>query len=128
LLKGKKAFGCKWVFEKNQGSLDGDIIHYKARLVAKDYAKREGIDYYEVFSHIVKHSSIRILLALAVQYKLELDQLDLKTAFLYGDLDEEIFYVSAYGVQYYRKREYSVQVEEIALWAKIIAKTVIQEF
>jgi len=66
-------------------------MHYKARLVAKGYAQGEGIDYNEVFSPIVKHSSIRILLALRAQYDYELDQLDVKTAFLHGDLEEEIY-------------------------------------
>ncbi|KAG9450795.1 hypothetical protein H6P81_010760 [Aristolochia fimbriata] len=59
-------------------------------LVAKGYAQKEGIDYNEVFSPIVKHSSIRILLALVAQLNLELAQLDVKTAFLHGDLREEI--------------------------------------
>ena len=67
------------------------MMRYKARLAAKGYAQREGIDYNEVFSPVVvKHSSIHILLALVAQYELDLDQLDVKTAFLHGDLDEEI--------------------------------------
>jgi len=60
-------------------------------LVAKGYAQRESIDYNEVFSHVVKHSLIQIFLALVAQYELELDQLDVKTSFLYGDLEEEIY-------------------------------------
>ena len=52
------------MFAKKQGSLDGDTVYYKARLVAKDYAQREGINYNEALSLVVKHSSIRILLAL----------------------------------------------------------------
>ena len=79
------------MYAKKQGSLQEDIVHYKARLIAKGYAQREGIDYNEVFSPVVKHSSIRILLALVAQYELNLDQLDVKTAFLHGDLDEEIY-------------------------------------
>ena len=63
----------------------------QGRLVAKGYAQREGIDYNEVFSPVVKHSSIHILLALVAQYELDLDQLDAKTAFLHGDLYEEIY-------------------------------------
>ena len=62
LPKGKRAIGCKWVFTKKQGSSDGDTVCYKAKLVAKGYAQRKGIDY-EVFSPSVKHLSIRILLA-----------------------------------------------------------------
>jgi len=66
LSKIKKAIGCKWLYARKHGSLKEDIVRYKARLVAKGYAQREGIDYNEVFSPIVKHSSIQILLALAV--------------------------------------------------------------
>jgi len=78
------------VCKKKHGSSDGDTVRYKARLVAKRYTQRESIDYNEKFSPVVKHSSIRILLALIAQYELKLDQLDVKTAFLYGDLEEEI--------------------------------------
>ena len=91
MLKGKKAFGYKWVFTKKQGSLGGDIVCYKARLVAKGYGEREDIDYNEVFSPVLKHLSIQILLALVAQYELKLDQLDVNIAFLHDDLDEKIF-------------------------------------
>jgi len=82
---------CKWVFTKKQGSSYGDIVRYKVRLVAKGYTQREGIDYNEILSHVVKYLSIRILLALVVQYELKFDQLDVKTTFLYGNLEEEIY-------------------------------------
>jgi len=91
LPKRKKMIGCKWVFEKIQGPLDSDIVRYVARLVAKGYAQREGIDYNKVFSPVVKRSSIRIFLALVAQYELELDQFDIKNAFLHSNLEEEIY-------------------------------------
>ena len=91
LPKGKKEIGCKWVYTKKEGTTGKDSVLFKARLVAKGYAQIEGIDYNEVFSPVVKHSSIRILLAMVAQFDLELVQLDVKTAFLHGDLEEEIY-------------------------------------
>jgi len=64
LPKGKKAIGCKWVFAKKEGFPNKEDVPYKAGLVAKGFAQREGIDYNEMFSPVVKHSSIQILLAL----------------------------------------------------------------
>ena len=58
--------------------------------MVKDFAQKECIDYNEIFSLIIKHTSIRIILALVTEYELGLPQLDVKTAFLYGDLEEEI--------------------------------------
>ena len=72
LPKRKKMIGCKWAFAKKQRSLKGDIVRYKDRLINKGYPQREGIGYNEVFSPIVKHSLIQILLALVAQYELEL--------------------------------------------------------
>ena len=91
LPKRKKAIGCTWVFAQKQGTLDGDNVHYKTRLVTIGYVQREGIDNNVIFLSVVKYSSIRILLALVAQYELELDHLDVNTAFLYGDLYKEIF-------------------------------------
>jgi len=69
---------------------DSETVHYKAKLVVKGYTRKEGINCNEVFSHVVKHFLIKIFLASVAQYNLELDQVDVKTAFLHDDLDEEI--------------------------------------
>ena len=75
---------------------------------------REGIDYNEVFSP-VKHSSIRILLALAIQYDYELDQLDVKTAFLHGDLEEEIYMTQPLGFKVVGKEKLVCKLEKSLL-------------
>lgn len=64
---------------------------FKARLVAKGFTQIEGIDYNEIFSPVVKYVSIRLLLSMVVNCDMELEQLDVKTTFLHGTLDEEIY-------------------------------------
>lgn len=90
LPKGKKPVKCKWIFTKKRG-LNEELLRYKARLVAKGYSQQFGIDYSETFSPVVRYSTIRILLALAAQNDLEMEHLDVKTAFLNGDLEEIVF-------------------------------------
>ena len=66
-------------------------LKYKARLVVLGYVQKKGLEYHDIFAPVVRHTSIRILLALVAHYDMELEQLDVKTAFLHGDLDEEIY-------------------------------------
>ena len=89
--KVQKAVGSKWIFKKKIEVSQQSVVRFKARLVAKGYTQQEGIDYNEVFSPVVKHSSIRIMLAIVNHLDWELHQLDVKTAFLNGELEETIF-------------------------------------
>ena len=90
LPKGRKALRNKWVFKLKKDS-DGKLLKYKARLVVKGFGQKKGIDFDEIFSPVVKMSSIRVVLSLTASLDLELEQLDVKTAFLHGDLNEEIY-------------------------------------
>ena len=87
----KRIVGCKWIFKFKEGIPGVEPPRFKARLVAQGFTQVEGIDYNEIFSPVVKHVSIRLLLSIVVNFDLELEQLDVKTAFLYGTLDEEIY-------------------------------------
>ena len=70
---------------------DEKLLKYKARLVVKGFCQKQGIDFDEKFSSIMKMCSIEVILGLTAFMNLELEQLNVKTAFMHGDLDEEIF-------------------------------------
>ena len=90
LPKGHKAIALKWVFKLKRDT-NGDIIKHKARLVAKGYVQRHGIDYEEVFAPVTRLETVRLLLALAVKNEWEVHHLDVKSAFLNGVLQEEVY-------------------------------------
>ena len=94
--KGAKIVGCKWVYKTKLDS-QGNIERYKARLVAKGFTQREGIDYNETFSPVSCKDSFRIIMALVAHYDLELHQMDVKTAFLNGDLEENVYMAQPKG-------------------------------
>ena len=89
LPAGKTTLENKWVYRLKEE--DGGKYTYKARLGVKGFAQKKGIDFDEVFSPIVKMTSIRTILSLAAAEDLHLEQLDVKTTFLHGDLEEEIY-------------------------------------
>ncbi|GKF98715.1 retrovirus-related pol polyprotein from transposon TNT 1-94, partial [Tanacetum coccineum] len=89
-LAGQKLVSYKWLFKIREGIEGVQNPRYKARLVARGFTQREGIDYNKVYSLVVRHTSIRIILALAACKDYELEQLDVKTAFLHGNLEEVI--------------------------------------
>lgn len=95
---GRKAIANKWVFKTKIGG-DGKIDRYKARLVVKGCSQREGIDYYETFSPVVRYASIRYLVAMAARLDLDIDQMDVVTAFLQGDLNEEVYMKQPVGIE-----------------------------
>jgi hypothetical protein len=82
--------GCKWVLKKKLRP-DGTIDKYKARLVAKGYTQKEGEDFFDTYSPVARLTTIRVLLSLAASHGLLVHQMDVKTTFLNGELEEEIY-------------------------------------
>jgi hypothetical protein len=87
---GCKPIGSKWVFKKKLRP-DGTIEMYKARLVIKGYSQKEGDDLFDTYSHVARLTTIHVLLSLAASHGLLVHQMDVKTTFLNGELDEEIY-------------------------------------
>ena len=98
LPEGRSAVGCKWVFKVKYNG-EGKVERFKSRLVAKGCSQRYGIDFEETFSPVVRFTSIRTLLALAVHKDMIVHQMDVVTAFLNGKLDEEIYMQQPEGYQ-----------------------------
>ncbi|KAH9668238.1 hypothetical protein KPL70_021339 [Citrus sinensis] len=100
----RRVVGCKWIYKVKEGLTQTEPRRFKARLVAKGYTQKEGVDFQEVFSPVVRHASIRVILALTAVEDMELDQLDVKTAFLHGRLQEEIFMSQPEGYEDPKKK------------------------
>ena len=81
LPPGSKPLGCKWIFKRNMKT-DGSIDKYKARLVAKGYKQKEGLDYFDTYSPVMRMTSICMLIAIATLHNLEMHQMDVKNSFL----------------------------------------------
>lgn len=90
LPSNKKAIGCKWVY-KLKFDDEGNICRYKARLVAQGFSQKYGEDYDEVFAPVARSTTLRILLSVAGMNDYHIKHFDIKTAFLYGEIEEEIY-------------------------------------
>ena len=97
-----KPIGCKWIYKRKRG-VDRRVETFKVRLVAKWYTQKEGIDYEETFSLIALVKSIRILLSIDAVLDYEIWQMDVKTAFLKGHFEEDIYTQQPYG--FIKKRQ-----------------------
>lgn len=104
LPKGKRALKNRWIYRVKQEH--NSRLRYKARLVVKGFSQRKGVDFDEIFSPVVKMSSIRVVMGLAASLDLEIEQMDVKTAFLHGDLQEEIYMEQPEGFTAKGKEEY----------------------
>jgi hypothetical protein len=87
LLTRRNPIGSKWIFKKNMNE-EGKVEKYKARLVAKGYSQVEVIDFGDIFSPVAKLTSIIFMIFVAAAFDFEVEQMDVKTTFLHGDLEE----------------------------------------
>jgi len=90
LPKGHKSIGVKWVYQAKKNA-KGEIERYKARLVTKGYSQKAGIDYDEVFAPVAHLETIRLIVSLAAQQKWKIHHMDMKSTFLNGVIEEEVY-------------------------------------
>jgi hypothetical protein len=90
LPSGRKPVGSKWVFKKKMNVV-GQVEKFKARMVVKGYSQVKGVDFSEIFSSVEKLNSIRVLMYLDATFNLDIEHMDVKTTFLHGELEEEIY-------------------------------------
>ena len=101
---GCKPLGSKWIFKRKMKA-DGSIDKCKAKFVIKGYNQREGLDYFDTYSPVTRITSIRMIFVIAALRNLEVYQMDMKTPFLNGDLDEEIYMEQPEGFRSRAKKE-----------------------
>ena len=123
--KGERVISCKWVLKRKPGILGVESARFKVRLVAKGYSQIEEIDYYEVFSLVVKHPSIRVILAIVAIQNLELKQLDVETTFIHGGLEEDILMCQPKGFEKKRRRKENLFTSKVSLWIETITSTMV---
>lgn len=96
LPSSRRAIANRWLYKVKENA-DGTVGRFKARLVVKGFSQREGIDYSETWAPVAKKQAVLVALALAAQHDMEVVHFDVKTAFLHGDLDEDIYMVQPIG-------------------------------
>ena len=106
----KSVVTSKWIY-KIKHAADGSIEKYKARFVARGFSQKEGIDYEETFAPVARYTSIRAIMALAAKLGWKLHQMDVKTTFLNGVVEEEVYVEQPLGFETH-DRETRVQTEE----------------
>src|SRR5713226_3737955 len=110
--KGKSVVTSKWIY-KIKHAADGSIEKYKARFVARGFSQKEGIDYEETFAPVARYTSIRAIMALASMMKWDLHQMDVKTTFLNGVIEEEVYIEQPQGFEVEDKRTHVCKLKKV---------------
>lgn len=132
LPAGKNLVSSRWVFSLKKDQ-QGRIVKFKARLVARGFSQRKGVDFEETFAPTVKYDSLRMALAIATAEDLEIHQVDVENAYLAADLEEEIFLDPPEGVQVPKGRVCRLQKglyglkQSARLWNKRITDVLVEE-
>ncbi|KAL4036708.1 hypothetical protein IC575_000273 [Cucumis melo] len=123
----KQALGVKWVYRTKLMS-DGNVEKYKARLVVKGYKQEYGVDYEEIFAHVTRIETIRLILSLAAQNGWKVYQMDVKSAFLNGHLKEEIFVAQPLGYVKGGEEEKVYKLKKSLVWIEASSASLVQSY
>lgn len=123
----REPIGSKWVFKKKTNA-EGKVEKYKARLVAKGYSQVSGIDFGDIFSPVAKVTSIRLLLSVAAAFDFEVEQMDVKTTFLHGNPEEEIYMKQPEGFAVKGKKELVCRLKKYLYGSKQSPRMWYQKF
>jgi hypothetical protein len=110
-LKSKDVVSSKWIL-KIKHATAGSIEKYKARFVARGFSQKEGIDYEEIFSLVSRYTSIRTIIALAAKMKWKMHQMDVKTYFLNGIIEEEVYIEKPQGFEVDDKKSHVCRLKK----------------
>ena len=126
LPKGKMAVGSRWIY-KTKFHSNGSIERHKARLVACGFTQTYGIDYKETFAHVAKMSTIRVLLSVAVNHDWPLFQMDVKNAFLHGELEDEVYMKLPPGHPQENETNKVCKLHQCYIWSQAIPSSLVLE-
>jgi hypothetical protein len=109
--KGKSVVTSKWMYEIKHAT-DGSVEKYKARFLARGFSQVEGIDYEEKFAPVARFTSIRMIIALAASMGWRLHQMDVKTTFLNGEIEEEVYIEQSDGFVIHEKESHVCRLKK----------------
>jgi len=122
LPQDKKCIDVKWVFKTNLKPY-GHVTKYKVRLVTRGFQEKYGEDYYEVYAPIVRMETIKLIFAIAIKHNRSMYQLDVKSAFLNGELKEEIYVSQPPDFEIKKKEEYVYKLDKALYGLKQTPRT-----
>lgn len=125
LPQNRKAISNRWIFKRKYDQ-DGNISRYKARLVVRGFSQIAGLDYLETFAPVIKFTTVRIVLALVAQLDLECHQMDVKTAYLNGEVEEELYMEQPVGFVQKGQEDLVCKLEKSLYGLKRVQRTGIQ--